>query len=99
MLTSGAHASRCSTRRSTLPPTAPLTINEPSKDAKGKKRAVPDENSEEEAATSASAPVKRSKTGYSLRPRGETNATSTDMPKKTRSAPSFSGCRAPADVS
>ncbi|KIP04525.1 hypothetical protein PHLGIDRAFT_191474 [Phlebiopsis gigantea 11061_1 CR5-6] len=74
-------------RRSTYPPASALTINEPAKDAKGKKRAVPDENSEEEATTSASAPVKRSRpsTNYSLRSRAEATTTSTDMPKKTRS--------------
>ena len=89
------------TRRSTLPTSTPLTINEPAKDAKGKKRAVPDENSEEEpgAATSASAPVKRTRTNttYSLRSRTDTNTTPTNMPKKTRSDSSKACCRVTAD--
>ncbi|GJE98055.1 Ubiquitin fusion degradation protein [Phanerochaete sordida] len=75
-------------RRSTFPTAPPLTINEPPKDAKGKKRAAPDENSEEEAVTSVSAPVKRTRpstSSYSLRSRTDAAATPTDMPKKTRS--------------
>ncbi|EKM50678.1 uncharacterized protein PHACADRAFT_264072 [Phanerochaete carnosa HHB-10118-sp] len=75
-------------RRSTFPAAPPLTINEPVKDAKGKKRAAPDENSDEEAVTSVSAPVKRTRpstTTYSLRSRTEAVAPQTDMPKKIRS--------------
>ena len=66
------------------PISAPLTINEPAKDPKGKKRAVPDEPSDGEGGTSISAPAKRTRTTstYSLRSRD--TATTPDMPKKTR---------------
>lgn len=72
-------------RRTTLPIAAPLTINEPPKDTKGKKRAAPGASEDEATATSASAPVKRTRpsSAYSLRPRIEVT-TSTEMPKKTR---------------
>ncbi|KAJ3552880.1 hypothetical protein NM688_g3918 [Phlebia brevispora] len=74
-------------RRTTYSVSAPLTINEPTKDLKGKKRAVPEDNSEEETITSISAPVKRTRTtnSYSLRSRDTT--TPNDMPKKPRSTP------------
>ena len=72
-----------STRRSTLPSTsAPLTINEPVRDPKGKKRAAPDPSFDEE-----SVPVKRPRTSYSLRSRPDSTSTQpVEMPKKTRLA-------------
>ncbi|KAL0059411.1 Ubiquitin fusion degradation protein 4 [Marasmius tenuissimus] len=61
----------------------PLTIQEPVKDPKGKKRAVPEPSSDEENTASTSS--KRSRTtSYSLRSQTSTNQ-SPDMPKKTRS--------------
>ncbi|KAI0091468.1 hypothetical protein BDY19DRAFT_983799 [Irpex rosettiformis] len=75
-------------RRTTYPIAAPLTINEPAKDLKGKKRAAPGSTSEDDTTVaSASAPVKRTRTtsNYSLRSRTEATQ-STDMPKKTRSS-------------
>ena len=71
-------------RRSAYPATAPLIINEPPKDAKGKKRARSEDNSDSEAAASVSAPVKRTRTTstYSLRSRD--TATTSEMPKKPR---------------
>jgi E3 ubiquitin-protein ligase TRIP12 len=74
-----------SARRTTYPITEPLTIEEPPKDIKGKKRAAPGTSEDEATAASASAPVKRTRItlAYSLRSRTEA-ATSTEMPKKTR---------------
>ncbi|KAI0924248.1 hypothetical protein AcW2_005179 [Taiwanofungus camphoratus] len=75
-------------RRATYPASTALTINEPSKDAKGKKRAFPECHSEEEENTaSSSAPAKRLRTtsAYSLRSRTEAQL-SVEMTKKTRSA-------------
>ncbi|KAI0704459.1 hypothetical protein C8T65DRAFT_741026 [Cerioporus squamosus] len=74
------------TRRSTLPATSALTINEPSKDTKGKKRAAPEDPSEDDETTAtSSAPKKlrRATSAYSLRPRTE-HQTSSDMTRKTR---------------
>ncbi|RDX51248.1 hypothetical protein OH76DRAFT_1401563 [Lentinus brumalis] len=75
------------TRRSTLPATTALTINEPTKDTKGKKRAAPEDPSEDDELT-APAPAKklrRATSAYSLRSRTEHQATS-DMTRKTRTA-------------
>lgn len=71
-------------RRSTYPVSPTLTINEPAKDTKGKKRAAPEDNSDDEAVNSISAPVKRTRTisSYSLRSRDTT--TPNEMPKKSR---------------
>jgi E3 ubiquitin-protein ligase TRIP12 len=70
------------TRRTTFPSTAPLIINEPVRDPKGKKRAAPDTSFDEEVA-----PLKRPRTSYSLRSRSDpTSSQLVDMPKKTRQA-------------
>ncbi|THH12821.1 hypothetical protein EW146_g7335 [Bondarzewia mesenterica] len=72
-------------RRSTYPVTASgLTINEPTRDTKGKKRAAPEALSDnEDHTTTPSSSSKRSRTtAYSLRSRPD--ITTTDMPKKTR---------------
>ncbi|EIN09595.1 hypothetical protein PUNSTDRAFT_120033 [Punctularia strigosozonata HHB-11173 SS5] len=84
-------------RRATYPVTAGISIQEPSRDTKGKKRAAPDSISEDEDAhpagsSSISAPVKRTKTAaaYSLRSRIDTSTAtvpSADMPRKTRTSP------------
>lgn len=71
-------------RRNTSATTAPLSINEPVKDHKGKKRAAPDLDDEDNAGPSS----KRSRTtAYSLR----SNTSSPqvlEMPKKTRQSTS-----------
>ncbi|KAJ7231897.1 hypothetical protein B0H12DRAFT_1262703 [Mycena haematopus] len=68
------------TRRN--PPQTALTINEPIRDPKGKKRAAPEPNSDEEE---SAGPSKRPRTtSYSLR--SSTLKESSDMPRKTRSA-------------
>ncbi|KIK61678.1 hypothetical protein GYMLUDRAFT_42696 [Collybiopsis luxurians FD-317 M1] len=67
---------RRSTRRSGIPP---LTINEPLKDPKGKKRAAPEPTSDEDTPGPS---TKRTRTSHSLR--FQTTATP-DMPRKTRS--------------
>ncbi len=77
---------RCSTRRTTLPATSSLTINEPIKDTKGKKRAAPEDHSENDdttATSSAPKKLRRATSAYSLRPRGEHQVTS-DMNRKIR---------------
>ncbi|KAG6890023.1 hypothetical protein C0992_003368 [Termitomyces sp. T32_za158] len=66
------------TRRGTSSTSAPLTINEPISDPKGKKRAAPESASEEENITGTS---KRQRTSYSLR-----SSTQTTMPRKTRTS-------------
>ncbi|KAI9062557.1 hypothetical protein FKP32DRAFT_1593207 [Trametes sanguinea] len=73
-------------RRSTFPTTSALTINEPTKDSKGKKRAAPEDHSEDDstaAATSALKKPRRPTSAYSLRPRAD-NQTPADMTRKTR---------------
>ncbi|KAF4593200.1 Ubiquitin fusion degradation protein 4 [Pleurotus pulmonarius] len=67
-------------RKPTNPPAAPLTISEPPKDLKGKKRAAPDPSSEEE---DTAGPSKRPRTGYSLRSKSSTTNPSV-MPRKPR---------------
>ncbi|KAI5117508.1 hypothetical protein M0805_003913 [Coniferiporia weirii] len=70
------------TRRAAPPPTATaLIINEPTKDYKGKKRAIPESVSEDESTPSSSKRI-RSSSSYSLRSRKEP---SSQMPKKSRS--------------
>ncbi|KAG6812730.1 hypothetical protein H0H92_000947 [Tricholoma furcatifolium] len=64
------------TRRGPVPTSTPLTINEPTTDSKGKKRAAPEPASDEDDTT---APSKRQRTGYSLR-----SNTQPAMPRKTR---------------
>ncbi|PCH36373.1 hypothetical protein WOLCODRAFT_28515 [Wolfiporia cocos MD-104 SS10] len=75
-------------RRSTYPASSALTINEPAKDLKGKKRAVPESHSSEEenSSSAASKRLRPSTSAYSLRSR-ETHS-SFDMTKKTRATPS-----------
>ncbi|KAL1941289.1 hypothetical protein VTO73DRAFT_7501 [Trametes versicolor] len=73
-------------RRSTYPTTSTLTINEPTKDTKGKKRAAPEDHSEDDetaAAISASKKLTRPTSAYSLRPRSD-NQTGADMTRKSR---------------
>ncbi|KAF8557697.1 hypothetical protein OG21DRAFT_1434490 [Imleria badia] len=79
-------------RRTTFPSasTSSLTINEPSKDRKGKKRAAPEADSEEEGGNSAAlSSSKRTRTtAYSLRSRaGPSTSISAPMPKKSRPSP------------
>ncbi|KAI1791847.1 hypothetical protein LXA43DRAFT_380217 [Ganoderma leucocontextum] len=74
------------TRRTTFPTSSALTINEPIKDAKGKKRAAPEDHSDDEGTTATSSAAKklrRATSAYSLRPRGEHHGAS-DMTRKTR---------------
>jgi E3 ubiquitin-protein ligase TRIP12 len=78
-------------RRATFPSasTSSLTINEPTKDLKGKKRAEPEADSEEEGANLAlSSSSKRTRTAsYSLRSRtGPSSSISAPMPKKSKYA-------------
>ncbi|KAH7881773.1 hypothetical protein F5I97DRAFT_1945577 [Phlebopus sp. FC_14] len=79
-------------RRATFPSasTSSLTINEPPKDRKGKKRAAPEADSEEEANLALSSSSKRTRTtAYSLRSRIDLSASaSAPMPKKSKSSPS-----------
>lgn len=76
--------SRRRTRRNVnTPSNPPLTIQEPAKDPKGKKRAAPEPSSEEDNYPSTSS--KRSRTtSYALRSQTSNNQL-TDMPKKTKS--------------
>ncbi|KAG8220830.1 hypothetical protein J3R82DRAFT_2323 [Butyriboletus roseoflavus] len=79
-------------RRTTFPSTSAssLTINEPTKDRKGKKRAAPEADSEEEGGNSAAlSSSKRTRTtAYSLRSRaGPSTSISVPMPKKSRPSP------------
>ena len=71
-------------RRAIFPNSAALTINEPVRDLKGKKRALPENNSEEEelpASTSTKRP--RTASAYSLRSRTDTTTTQAlEMPRK-----------------
>ena len=76
----------CSTRRVTLPAPSALTINEPTKDTKGKKRAAPEDHSDDDGTTataSAAKKLRRATSAYSLRPRGDHQGAS-DMTRKTR---------------
>ncbi|PIL24628.1 transporter [Ganoderma sinense ZZ0214-1] len=76
------------TRRVTLPAPSALTINEPTKDAKGKKRAAPEDHSDDDGTTatpSAAKKPRRATSAYSLRPRGDHQGAS-DMTRKTRTA-------------
>ncbi|KAJ7698902.1 hypothetical protein B0H17DRAFT_1196492 [Mycena rosella] len=69
-------------RRNPPPAQPPLTINEPVRDPKGKKRAAPEPNSDEEETAGPSTKRPRT-TSYSLR--SATVKDSIDMPRKTRS--------------
>ncbi|KZT25275.1 hypothetical protein NEOLEDRAFT_377486 [Neolentinus lepideus HHB14362 ss-1] len=90
---SADEASRTSKRRRATFPTAnpTLTINEPERDIKGKKRAAPEGVSDEDlpSHTIVSAPIKRIRgatSSYSLRSRTDSaTSLSVEMPKKTRS--------------
>ncbi|KAJ4473595.1 hypothetical protein J3R30DRAFT_3659131 [Lentinula aciculospora] len=67
------------TRRSGLVANVPLTINEPVKDPKGKKRAAPESASDEDISSSSN---KRARTSHNFRLQ---SASTSDMPRKTRS--------------
>lgn len=76
-------------RRTTYPITSSsLTINEPTRDTKGKKRAAAEALSEEHSASAPPGPSKRPRsatTAYALRSRSDTTHPSgSDMPKKLR---------------
>jgi E3 ubiquitin-protein ligase TRIP12 len=75
------HACLYSARRNPPPAQPPLTINEPVRDPKGKKRAAPEPNSDEEESAGPSTKRPRT-TSYSLR--STTVKDSIDMPRKTR---------------
>lgn len=68
--------------------TGPLTINEPAKDPKGKKRALPDQEEDTiSGAASSTTSNKRPRTStsaYSLRSRDIAPSLSTAMPRKPR---------------
>ncbi|KAI0738636.1 hypothetical protein C8Q80DRAFT_1206571 [Daedaleopsis nitida] len=68
----------------------PLTISESTKDNKGKKRAAPEDNSDEDdiaATPSAPKKLRRATSAYSLRPRFDHQAPSaSDMTRKTRAS-------------
>jgi E3 ubiquitin-protein ligase TRIP12 len=71
-------------RRTTYPPA--LTINEPTRDTKGKKRAAPEAPSDDLSASAPAASSKRPRsatTAYALRPRSDA-IQSSEMPKKMR---------------
>ncbi|KAJ7087705.1 hypothetical protein C8R43DRAFT_908830 [Mycena crocata] len=68
-------------RRNAPPAQPPLTINEPVRDPKGKKRAAPEPNSDEEESAGPSTKRPRT-TSYSLR--SSTVKDPNDMPRKTR---------------
>jgi E3 ubiquitin-protein ligase TRIP12 len=68
-----------SSRRTAAPP---LTINEPVRDSKGKKRAAPESSFDEESAASTSSAKRPRTSSYSLRSR--TDILYTEMPKKTK---------------
>ncbi|KAG6909327.1 hypothetical protein DXG01_000927 [Tephrocybe rancida] len=67
------------TRRGTFSASAPLTINEPVSDPKGKKRAAPEPASDEEDTTGSS--TKRQRTSHALRSNAQP-----PMPRKTRAS-------------
>src|SRR6266702_7622926 len=76
-------------RRTTYPVTAPaLTINEPTRDNKGKKRAAAEAPSEDLSASAPLGPSKRPRsatTAYALRSRSDAAQSSvSEMPKKMR---------------
>ena len=76
-------------RRTTYPITSTsLTINEPPRDTKGKKRAAPEALPGELSASAPTGPSKRARpatTAYALRPRSDTTQPSvSEMPKKLR---------------
>ncbi|TRM65525.1 hypothetical protein BD626DRAFT_489037 [Schizophyllum amplum] len=66
-------------RRAPSANNAPLTINEPVRDPKGKKRAAPDPSSDDEAG-----PSKRNRTHYSLR--SQIPSDKSEMTRKTRAS-------------
>ncbi|KAJ3931783.1 MAG: hypothetical protein NXY57DRAFT_1048760 [Lentinula lateritia] len=72
-------STRRRTRRSGLANNAPLTIHEPVKDPKGKKRATPESPSDEDISGSSN---KRARTSQSFRFQ---SSSTLDMPRKTRS--------------
>ncbi|KAL0953368.1 hypothetical protein HGRIS_004605 [Hohenbuehelia grisea] len=77
-----SHRSSKRARRQTLPSAAPLTISEPPRDPKGKKRAAPESASGDEDAAGPS--TKHPRSSYSLRSRHPTTPNTSDMPRKTR---------------
>ncbi|KIJ58588.1 hypothetical protein HYDPIDRAFT_34032 [Hydnomerulius pinastri MD-312] len=90
-------------RRATFPSasTSSLTINEPTKDQKGKKCAAPEADSEEEEANLAlSSTSKRTRTtAYSLRSRAEASTSiSAPMPKKSEPSPTKANVAAKAEA-
>ncbi|KAF9047194.1 hypothetical protein BDZ89DRAFT_1058246 [Hymenopellis radicata] len=66
-----------------------LTINEPVKDTKGKKRAAPEPSSEDDAPGPSKRP--RTTSTYSLRSQATAPKPSTSMPRKTRSSAAVKG--------
>lgn len=81
-------------RRATFPNSSPLTINEPVPDPKGKKRALPESNSEDEeipaSASSSSTKRPRIASAYSLRSRTDISTPQTlEMPRKKTSVLKF----------
>ena len=76
-------------RRVTFPPqSSGLSIQEPPRDIKGKKRALPEATSDEDTPAASSSTLKRLRTAtsaYSLRSRSDLPLTEPlEMPKKTR---------------
>lgn len=86
-------------RRTTYPVTTPaLTINEPTRDTKGKKRAAAEAPSEDLSASAPPAPSKRPRsatTAYALRSRSDA-IQSSEMPKKMRQGSTTKGKAAAA---
>ncbi|TCD69149.1 Ubiquitin fusion degradation protein 4 [Steccherinum ochraceum] len=80
-------------RRTTYPISAGVTINEPVKDLKGKKRAAPESISDDDttALTASSSKRTRTTSAYSLRSRTEAQTTVADMPKKSKSTTTAKG--------
>ncbi|KAF8262629.1 hypothetical protein EI94DRAFT_1773142 [Lactarius quietus] len=84
-------------RRTTYPP-PPLTINEPTRDTKGKKRAAAELPSEDISASAPAGPSKRPRsatTAYALRSRSDATQSS-EMPKKMRQTSAAKGKAATA---
>ncbi|KAH9172968.1 hypothetical protein EDB89DRAFT_1961917 [Lactarius sanguifluus] len=86
-------------RRTTYPVTTPaLTINEPTRDTKGKKRAAAEAPSEDLSASAPPGPSKRPRsatTAYALRSRSDA-IQSSEMPKKMRQSSTTKGKAAAA---
>lgn len=86
-----ARVSRSRAHRATLPSASapPFAITEPTKDRKGKKRAAPEPDSEEEGPNATLSSKRTRTTAYSLRSRTDASTSaSAPMPRKPKPSPS-----------